>query len=157
MNRLALASGSIACFASAILLWPSGVRSQLDVQPLERPVATTPRPEQPLVAIAPQGDAFAPRAVVDDDPPPVRPAAPPLPQLHTVRPNLLHERTVALTRVTAIATGANPTAVVETGGATRIVNVGDSLDGSTVAAIDDDAIRLADGRRLSLEPPDATR
>ena len=159
MNRSALAAGSIACYASAIFLWPAGVRSQLDVQPRPGAVAT-PRAEPSLAAIAPEGDAFAPRAVVDDDPPPVRLAAQILPPLRAVRPSFEQhsrvalERSAAVTHVTAIATGTYPTAIVESGGAPRIVNVGDPLDGSTIAAIDDNAIQLANGRRLYLEPPD---
>jgi hypothetical protein len=156
MNRAALVAGSIACFASAILLWPAGVRSQLDVQTRERPLTPAPRAEPSLLAVAPEGDAFAPRAVVDDEPPPVRPPARALPPLPAVRPGAALQRSTAVTHVTAIATGEYPTAVVEAGGAPRIVSVGDPLDGSTIAAIDDDAIRLSDGRRLSLEAPEGT-
>jgi hypothetical protein len=100
--------------------------------------------------------------MVDDDPPPVRLPAPVLPPLRAVRPSfeqrghMVLERGAAVTRVTAIATGTYPTAIVESGGTPRIVNVGDPLDGSTIAAIEDDAIQLANGRRLYLEPPDGS-
>ena len=172
MTRSVLVAGSIACFASAVFLWPggdafadagdafadAGVRSQPDVRPRERSLIAAPRPEPSLAAIAPEGDAFAPRAAVDDDPPPLRPPAPVLPPLHAVRPlAVLEQRSAAPTRVTAIATGMHPTAVVEIGGVPRIVTAGDPLDGSTVAAIGDDAIRLADGRRLRLEQPGSAR
>jgi hypothetical protein len=158
MNRSALVAGSIACFASAVFLWPAGVRSQLDVRPRAGSLAAAARAEPSVAAIAPAGDAFAPRVAVDDDPAPPRPPAPALPPLHPVRPPAVPEqRTVAATRVTAIATGTSPTAVIESGGVPRIVTAGDSLDGSTIAAIEDDAIRLADGRRLPLEQPGAIR
>lgn len=157
MNRPALAACSIACFASAILLWPASVRSQLDVRPNERSLDAVPRTQPSLRAVAPESDAFAPRAVVEDDPPPLRPVTPALPALRAIQPPSAFERRVALTRVTAIATGADPTAVVEGGSGPHIVNVGDPLEGSTIVAIDDDAIRLADGRRLPLEPPDESR
>ena len=153
VKRPALAAASIVCFTAAIALMPAGVRSQLDAAS-PRALAPLPSPATLPATVEPAGDAFAPRALVDDQPPPVRlPAA--LPVLRAPRPAAVAERRAAPPRVTAVATGAEPSAVVDIDGVPRIVNPGDALDGSTVAAIDDDAVLLADGRRLPLEPAGA--
>jgi hypothetical protein len=149
-----LVAAALLCFAAAAVLSPSDVRSQLDVRRRDTVVEQTPRLELPLAPIAPAGDAFAPRAGVDDDAPPTTPAPPPLrlPQLPQIGLRLPSAAPVTHMRVTAIATGSQPTAIVENGGTARVVTIGDALDGSTIAAIQDDAIRLVNGRSLSLEP-----
>ncbi|HEY5348602.1 MAG TPA: hypothetical protein VIJ64_02685, partial [Candidatus Lustribacter sp.] len=130
---------------------PTGARSQLGVR---RPAAfaeVAPRPPTPPAAVIPAGDAFAPRAGADED---VRLAI--ADPSGGTPPRLPGTRSLAVetpaSRVTAIATGSQPTAIVESAGTARIVTVGDPLDGSAIASIDNGAIRLTDGRRLSLEP-----
>jgi hypothetical protein len=61
---------------------------------------------------------------------------------------------VATARVSAVAIGAHPEALIGDGGHTRLVTVGDRLDGTTVTTIDDGGVTLADGRRLVLAPTD---
>jgi hypothetical protein len=151
-KRNLLVAGALLCFAAAGVLTPSDVRSQLDVRrhdPVVEPVA---RPEAPLAAILPDGDAFAPRAEADD----TVPASPPprLPVLPRSAAPLSAAPASPRTRVTAIATGRDPSAIVEQNGSVRAVTIGDALDGSTVTAIEDDRIALANGRHLSLEPLD---
>jgi hypothetical protein len=55
-------------------------------------------------------------------------------------------------RVEALITGRHPFALVDDGGATRIVAPGDRLAGETIAAITAGGIRLADGRSIVVAP-----
>jgi len=149
-KRTICAAAALLCFAAAIVLTPSSVRSQyaapdISAKPaLERAVPT-------LTPIAPERDAFAPRAVVDDAPPaPIARTAmiPPAPPL---RPGMLVTRAARPSaRVSAIAMGSTPTAIVETADGTRAVTAGDALAGSRITAIVPAAIELANGRRLPL-------
>jgi hypothetical protein len=136
------------------VLTPSDVRSQLNVQGHELLAESAPPLVLPLAAVEPAGDAFSPRAMVDDEPPalPVMPALrlPRLPQNMVQMPHVALQ--AAPLRVTAVATGSDPTAIVESGGVPRVVTIGDSLDGSTITAIDDDGIRLTGKRHLLLQP-----
>lgn len=54
-------------------------------------------------------------------------------------------------RVTAVVTGAHPFALVDEGGTTRLVTVGDRVTGDVVAAINGDGVRLAHGAVLAVE------
>lgn len=151
-----LGAGALTCYVAAIVLAPAHVRSQLDGRLAKETVQPPARVEPLPAAVSPDGDAFAPRATIDDDPSPAPPpsAPQPLPRLLTA-PNVL-ARPLPLplpsTHVTAIATGTQPTAIVDSGGTTRVVGVGDALDGSTIERIDQKGIALADGRQLLLEP-----
>ena len=149
-KRMLLGAGALACFAAAIVLTPSDVRSQLDAGRHNAAAEPAPRAEPAVAAIAPRNDAFAPRAEIEDERPPGPPTAlaPALPRL----PGSAARQAAAATRVTAIATGILPTAIVlDGGGAAHAFTVGDSLDGSHITAIDPSAITLANGRRLTLE------
>jgi hypothetical protein len=53
-------------------------------------------------------------------------------------------------RVTALVTGPHPYALVDDGGTTRLVTLGDRIGDTMVAAISASGVRLADGRRLPL-------
>jgi hypothetical protein len=153
-----LALASIACFVAALALMPSGARSQLGAGRRDPAAAATPPAQAAIAPIATRNDAFAPRATVDDDEPrAVVPSPPPLVPTPNVRPALVKPAQRAPVRVTALATGVHPTAIIGEGAASRIVTIGDRLDGSTIAAIGDDAVVLADGRRLSLEPETGSR
>ena len=55
-------------------------------------------------------------------------------------------------RVTAVVTGAHPSALVEEGAGTRVVTVGDALAGDRVRAIAVDGVRLEHGALLPLGP-----
>jgi hypothetical protein len=151
-KRPVLVGAALLCFAAAAILTPSDVRSQLDIRPRDSLTPPEPRIEPPLTPVVPAGDAFAPRVAVEDDSRPVAPlpalALPhALPHAVSVLP-----RAVPITRVTAIATGSHPTAIIESDRFARVVTIGDPVAGSAVAAIDDDGIQLANGRRLAIEP-----
>ena len=148
-KRSFLIASALACFAAAGVLTPSDVRSQLDVRAHNGEDASPAPIDAPPAAIAPAGDAFAPRATLDEEarPAPARalPMLPPVAAHVAIRPRLTPRLSV-----TAVATGADPTAIVEEAGSVRIVTIGDTLDGSTVAAIGDAGVVLADGRRLTI-------
>ena len=80
------------------------------------------------------------------------PAAPPAPP-RPIRAAVAVAAQLSPLRVTAIATGAQPTAIVErTGEPPRVVTAGDAIDGTAVESIGEDAVVLGNGRRLLLEP-----
>ncbi|HZO92448.1 MAG TPA: hypothetical protein VFB22_01670 [Candidatus Baltobacteraceae bacterium] len=54
-------------------------------------------------------------------------------------------------RVAAIVTGEHPAALVTDGSGTRLVGVGERVDGTRITAIAERGVRLADGRVLSLD------
>lgn len=152
-KRVVLATGALICYAAAVALSPSDVRSQLNVPSGEALPESRLPIETPPAAITPEGDAFAPRAAIEDDPPrapAVQPSTAALPALHAA-PVVVPRRRPD-TRVTAVAVGARPTAVVESGSTSRVVGIGDPLDDSTIDAIDGDGVRLANGHRLLLDP-----
>jgi hypothetical protein len=150
-KRALLVAGALGCFAAAIVLAPSDVRSQLDAGRRDTVAEPAPSAQVPVVAVAPRDDAFAPRAEIDDDRP--AGATQPLPVALPRLPGTPAQQTPAAgTRVTAIATGALPTAIVESGGSSHVVTVGDPLDGSSITAIKRSSVTLASGRHLSLEP-----
>ncbi len=150
-NRL-IAALAVACFIGAFSLTPSEVRSRLTGAPPEllAPPVSTPSPA--VVADVPAGDPFAARAVDDTAPPApsarslvIAPVVPPV-----GRAALIPSAPVA--HVSAVAIGAQAEAIVVDGGRTRLVTLGDALEGSLVSAIDEGGLTLADGRRLSLAP-----
>lgn len=150
-RRVLCGAGALLCYTAAVVLAPGNAHSQAARRVQEFvPVQTT---AEPLPApVAPANDAFAPRAALDDDAPPVsaKAALPPLPRLLAApRPGI---RPLDPARVTAIATGAQPTAVISSGAQTRVVGVGDTLDGATIERIDETGVELSGGRRLFLDP-----
>jgi hypothetical protein len=152
-SRTALAGASLICFAAAILLMPADARSQAAGSfrdPLAGPAL---RLATPPALVAAERDAFAPRAAPDADA--RMPLSAPLPALppRAIGSAVPLAAQLAPLRVTAIATGAQPTAIVErTGEPPRVVTAGDPIDGTTVQSIGDDVVVLTNGRRLSLEP-----
>jgi hypothetical protein len=152
VNRPLFGAAALLCYAAAIALAPAGARSQLDAHPSVADVAE-PRIEPAPLAVRPERDAFAPRATIDDDPQPVLPTSPPqLPRLPAPRVVPALAPTAVASRVTAIVTGTHPTAIVDSAEGSRLVSLGDALDGSTVLAIANDTVLLANGKRLTLEP-----
>jgi hypothetical protein len=150
-KRAGLGFAALICYAAAIVLEPSDVRSQLDAGKAKAPAGVQTHADPLPAPVAPQGDAFAPRAAIDDDPrpAPALPATPQLPRL--IAAPATPVRPLPVTHVTAIALGTAPTAVIDTGGTPRVVGIGDPLDGSTIERIDADGLGLANGRRFSLE------
>ena len=55
-------------------------------------------------------------------------------------------------RVTALITGTHPFALIDEGGTTRLVTLGDRIGDDAVTAISGTGVRLANGRLLPLAP-----
>ena len=157
VKRLVLGAASLACFAAVLLLMPAGASSKLDVRVRDPVADATPRLEAPPTPVAPERDAFAPQASLDEDLRPAVTSPPPLAPMRFTRPAIVMPPPLSPMRVTAIATGEHPTAIVKSGGTSRVVTIGDAIDGSAIETIDDATVVLANGRRLSLEPAGATR
>ena len=154
-KRTPLVSAALICFALALVLAPSGVRSQLGAARPEPPVPASVVAETPVHTVAPRGDAFMPRAQIEDDRPPGIPV-PPAPALPRLAGAPQLQRSVeSATRITAIATGMQPTAILESGRAAHVVTIGDAVNGSPITVITATYVQLANGRRLSLEPATA--
>jgi hypothetical protein len=100
----------------------------------------------PIAAVA---DPFVPRITSEDAPPR------PFPSARASDHEAL--RAQPPIRVTAIATGAQPSAIVEIGTSVEAVNAGDVLDGAVVTSISADGLELSDGRRVRLVPGRAAR
>jgi hypothetical protein len=151
-KRPLFGAAALLCYAAAIVLTPTGVRSQLDSRVGPAQITDIPIDQAPR-AIAPERDAFAPQASVDDDQQPVFPSPPPqLSRLLLPHVAPAPAPITVTSRVTAVVTGTNPTAIVDSGGESRLVSLGDALDGSTIVAITNDAVVLGNGKRLTLQP-----
>jgi hypothetical protein len=139
------------CFAAAFVLTPIGVRSQVAALPSVAEPAAKTIVFPPILAIAPHRDAFVPQVPVDDD------ASAAVAQRASTLPapprDLRARLPVALEsppHLTAIATGAQPSAIIEIGGVAHILTVGDPLANARIRAIGNDAVELDNGRRLRL-------
>lgn len=159
-NRDALAAMAIACFVAAFTLTPTAAGSRLSGSTLS--VSAPNRHRGPVVpaGIIPSRDAFAPRVNEDDAADVVAretvPAALPppsvLPANRAAGAFPFATGTIAVSqqpRVTALALGPHPSAVLEQADGRHIVNLGDRAAGSTVQTIDVSGVILADGRRIS--------
>jgi hypothetical protein len=150
-KRFWFGAAALLCYAAAIVLAPTGARSQLDSRTRVPEVAET-HVEPAPPPIAPERDAFAPRASVEDDPRPPALAPPPqLPRLPAPKVPAIAPAAVP-SHLTAIVTGTHPTAIVDSAEGSRLVGIGDALDGSTVLEITSDAVGLANGKQLTLDP-----
>ena len=139
--RTLFVMAAIVCFSAAFLTTPSAVRSQFGQR-------SNTAPAQPVrsysaarqVVVPALRDPFTPRSTTGEMP---LPDGRRLPIRSTAR-------------VTAIATGPHPTALVESGGVTRAVTIGDELDSSRISEISGTTVILANGIRLSLDaaPPE---
>jgi hypothetical protein len=148
-ERGAFAAGALICYAAAALLAPSGASSQLTpaVSLSAEPVLAH---NVPVAPVAPARDAFAPRiAFAMDAPPPAMRLLPTPPPL-TAHGEPGHVESTA--RVTAIVTGQSPRAIVEIGGVSQAVGIGDRLAGARIITIDAEAIGLDNGTQLQLAP-----
>ena len=168
-SRRALAAAAFAAFGAAFVTTPIVARGDAAVVADPRPsVASLPAPTAPA-DVMPRRDPFAggdaPTARPGAALPPAQiaaPAMPPLPQipaaLHPLPPNAgagdaafpfaTGPRTGAA--VTAVITGPQPFALVDESGTTRVLTVGDRIDGDRIVGIDANGVRLAGGRVLAV-------
>jgi hypothetical protein len=163
--RAVLASGAFLAFAGAFAGDPLGARGAQSLVARPSPSATGRNGVVPVVM--PRRDPFA------GGPAPAR--------TNTVRPDLSTPRTPALPPpfaplppnagagggpfpvraahavVRAVVTGAHPFALVESEGETRLVTLGDTVDGASVTAIAADGIHLANDHTIGVAASPAPR
>jgi hypothetical protein len=157
-KRGALATAGLTAFALAYATTPLVASDDTTTLPAETalPFAATPT-VAPLAVVSPRRDPFAgmPEAqpsAAPTTPPTTIPTLPPLPALP---PNIgagFGPPPTDAVRVTALITGAHPSAIVEDRHGTRVVAVGDLVAGDRVIAIDAAGVRLARGTVYSLSP-----
>jgi hypothetical protein len=155
-ERVALGALALAAFAGAFATTPIIARSAA-IPPVSTMPSVAPIAERPEPVVTPRRDPFAGGVTATPAPqsastlPPI-PAIPAL--LRPLPPNAGAggtPLTFSGIRVTAVISGRHPFALVEDGGVTRMVTVGETLDETRVDAIDSDGLRLADGRLLHVE------
>ena len=155
ISRL-IAAAAVGCFIGAVALTPSEVRSRLNPG-IAAPDAIPAETVAPVAVVSPNGDPFVARADDDDDhtAPAVRePALPaalarigPLPPNAGAFPFVWNGRPDEVV-VRAVVVGPHPSALVDDGGTTHLLTVGDPVAGSSVVAIDAGGVVLGDRRRL---------
>jgi hypothetical protein len=142
-SRRLLAAAALACFIGAFALTPLEVRSRAgERQPVA--LAQAPPLARNVHTDEPVGDPFVPRAVDADAPaavvsPIVRPS-----------PVVVHIDRSERARLLALVTGAHPEALIDDDGTTRLVGIGDRLEGAAIAGIGDGTVTFTDGRHIAL-------
>jgi len=168
-SRTLLAAAAFAAFGGAFVTTPVVARGAGPVvaDPLPSVVPLSPRTA--FADIVPRRDPFsggdAPAARRDAAPPPspaAMPVLPPLPPfpaaLRALPPNAgagdaaFPFATAAHTTatVTAVITGPHPFALVDASGTTRVLTIGDHIDGDAIVAIGGDGVHLFGGTLLPL-------
>jgi len=171
-SRAVLAATAFAAFGAAFVTTPIVARGEAGVAADPSPSVVSLPARSALAEIAPRRDPFT-----GGDTPAARlgaisrqalvamPAIPPFPQipaaLRPLPPNAgagdaaFPFATGAHTTasVTAVITGPHPFALVDDGGPTRVVTIGDRVGGDTIVAIDADGVRLSGGTTLHYRRP----
>jgi hypothetical protein len=168
-SRALLATSAFAAFAGAFVTAPLVARGAAD----DHIVRTAPAPPAATAGafalVVPRRDPFA-------GDPPAAPSSPPTalmsPIISTppaseipaaIRPLPPNAGAAgsalpfaAPPRITAVVTGDHPFALLDEGGTTRVVTVGDRIDGVVIRAITATAVRLADGTMLAVAATPST-
>ena len=165
-SRVVLGAAAFAAFGAAFVTTPFVARGEAGIV-ADRTPTPVPRAVRPALAdIVPRrdpfagGDAPAARPYVAPAQSPVAVAAMPrVPaELRPLPPNAgageetfpfaAGARTGAV--VTAVTTGPHPFALVDVGGATQLLTIGDRIDADPIVAIDAAGIRLSGGTVLAV-------
>lgn len=174
-SRTLLAAAAFAAFGGAFVTTPMVARGDAGVVANPSPPLAPLPPRTTFADVAPRrdpfagGDAAAARRDVVPAPLPLAMAAvpaasaaaavPPIPAaLRALPPNAgagdaafpfaTGARTAAT--VTAVVTGPHPFALVDESGTTRVLTIGDLVDGDAIAAIGVEGVRLSGGTLLPL-------
>ena len=159
-SRAALGVASLASFAAAFALAPLGPRGAADARVRTVALTASRSPAARTVAVVPVRDPFSGGASPKPSPTSVTALAP-IPAVPGPLPANVGaaEASAAIApasvRVTAIATGAHPSALVSDGATVRLIGLGDRIAGATVAAIDAGGLHLSDRTTLALDPAPA--
>ena len=159
-SRVALGAAALAAFSAAYVTTPIVARSQSGSLVDRVPERTSPAPEPRAVIVEPRRDPFTGAPVAAAAPGPAMPREPaarmpsvpaaigPLPPNAGAGSGPFPLATAL--RVTAVMTGAHPFALVDEGGTTRILTIGDAFGGAVIAAIRVDGVHLASGAIVPL-------
>jgi hypothetical protein len=167
-SRALLAGTAFAAFAAAFVTAPFTADGAAGVNALH-----TARPEPlitatPFAIVLPRRDPFAgeppseQRSIADGGASrlvaPTVPLVPEIPAAIRPLPPNAGAAGFALpftagTRVTAVVTGTHPFALVDEGGTSRVVTIGDHVDGNAIAAITPDGVRLSTGATIPIAAP----
>lgn len=167
-SRALLAAAAFVTFGAAFVTTPIVARGEAGVLPETAPAVAPLTPRTAFAEIVPRRDPFAGGDVpvrasaTAAQPQTAVPAIPPLPQipaaLRPLPPNagasdgtfpFATAARIAAT-VTAVITGPRPFALVEEAGTTRMLTVGERIDGEPIAAIDANGVHLAGGTTLAV-------
>jgi hypothetical protein len=167
-SRTALAAAAFAAFGAAFVTTPIVARGAAEAVPAAAP-SVVPLPARTALAdIQPRRDPFAggdvpaARPIAAPHVQTAMPATPPLlpipAALRPLPPNAgagdaafpFADGTHTGAVVTAIITGPHPFAIVDEAGTTRILTVGDHVDGDSIVAIDGGGVRLSGGTLLAV-------
>jgi hypothetical protein len=166
-SRMLLALCAFGAFAGSFVTAPSVAGSAPGVAALPIPLAAPHAVPSTFAVVEPRRDPFAgePRAgktaATVSAFPSVAPALPSLTGISAAIQPLPPNAGAAgaglpfgpQPRVTAVVTGRHPFALVDEAGTTRVVTVGDRIDGDTIAGIDAVGVRLERGAMLPVAPP----
>ncbi|MEA2784509.1 MAG: hypothetical protein QOF71_613 [Candidatus Eremiobacteraeota bacterium] len=157
VSRAALAAMAFAAFGAAFVTTPMTARGDAGVFTGPLPSVTALSHGTALTEVIPRRDPFA-----GGEAPAVRSSAvPPIPQipaaLRPLPPNAGASGTGfpfspvagSTAAVTAVITGTHPFALIDDGGTTRMLTVGDRVAGEAIVAIDADGVRLSGGTALA--------
>jgi len=164
-SRTIVAGAAFAAFTGAFVTSPFIAGGTAGRPQPPHPPAMAARTSDPIAVVVHRDpfsgppDAVLPHATAPPAYPTLPPSfarssAPPTPQPTPQPPRA----TPPPPRLTAVVTGTRPVALVELHGTTRVVAVGDRIDGTVVVAIDAGTIRLANGTalRIATRVPHAT-
>jgi hypothetical protein len=182
-SRALLAAAAFAAFGAAFITTPIVARGEAGVDTAPARAFASLAPRTAFANVIPRRDPFAggdapARAGISSPQARIAVAAiPPLPQipaaLRALPPNAgagdgtfpFATGTRITAAVTAVITGPHPFALVDEAGTTRVLTVGDRVDGEAIVAIGADGVRLSGGTVLAVArtseagapPPPATR
>lgn len=161
-SRAVLVALALTSFAGAFATTPIVARGEGGVLQAPPPVSPIPPRAPSFATVLPRRDPFAeaPRDAPNPVPAPAAQNAPAMPSIPAaigpLPPNAGAAGTplppAASARVTAVVTGTHPFALVEEGGTTRIVTIGDALGSGRVDAIGADGVHLDGGATLAVAP-----
>jgi hypothetical protein len=160
-SRTLLAAAAFAAFAGAFVTAPFVARGAAGDDVVRAAPATPASTPATFAVVLPRRDPFA------GEPPAVHPSNAPMPPLSEIPaairplpPNAGASYSVlpfaAPLRITAVVTGAHPFALVDEGGTTRVVTIGDRIDDVAIIAITTSGVRLVGGATLPVAPAPST-
>jgi hypothetical protein len=167
-SRALLAAAAFVTFGAAFVTTPLVARGEAGAVPDAVPAVAPLAPRTAFADVVPRRDPFAGgdtpvrAGVAVAQPQAAVPTIPPLPQipatLRALPPNAgagdgtfpFAAATRIAATVTAVITGPHPFALVDEAGTTRMLTIGERIDGEPIAAIDANGVHLAGGTTLAV-------